>query len=622
MLQHRASNNARRDEGEQSHMDSVTQTSLLRPARAYLVSNATYFRSYSSESSGSSIASTASDSVKGLSCTENFPSLLSTSFGDTPCLSLDYVGSTETLNYDGTRRMSIPVIPVEDTVEAKRHGDIIATKQELDGLTTAHPLPELASGKWRKRWRTFRYGTMSAYMRLWHLAIIVNLAIIIALVSKVLLRPGTVTYGTAATATGANLLIAALMRHEHCINLLFRMATALPYRTPLAIRRQAAKVYSYGGVHAGCGISALLWYIFYCGLAVAQFKGSQAETIAVSATTALTLLCLCIIIGMAHPKIRTRWHDQWEMSHRFAGWTAIGLVWAQTIVVAIAAAHHAHESIGKALLKTPTFWFLIVISCCLVYPWLRLRKRPIKAEVLSSHAVRLWFDDKTLPSCVGARLSTNPLTENHGFATIPNPRGGADIESGISSPKKAYLRSLSPSSNSKSPASITDQEKHPSPNEGKGFSILVSRAGDFTSSLIESPPTAIYTRGAPTKGVLHIAHLFRPIILIATGSGIGPCLSFLNVHPAYPVRVIWSARSPLTTYGQRVVDEVRRADAEAVVIDTQVVRKVDLTRVAWALKREVGAEAVMIISNPVTTRRVVFELECRGVPAFGAIFDS
>ena len=115
-----------------------------------------------------------------------------------------------------------------------------------------------------------------------------------------------------------------------------------------------------------------------------------------AATTALALLCLCIIICMAHPKIRVRYHDLWEMSHRFAGWTAVGLIWAQTIVLTIAAAHHAGQSIGLVLLKTPTFWFLIVISCCVVYPWLRLRRRKVEAEVLSDHAVRLWFAEKEM----------------------------------------------------------------------------------------------------------------------------------------------------------------------------------------------------------------------------------
>ena len=58
------------------------------------------------------------------------------------------------------------------------------------------------------------------------------------------------------------------------------------------------------------------------------------------------------------------------------------------------------------------------------------------------------------------------------------------------------------------------------------------------------------------------------------------------------------------------------------VIDTSVVKGVDLAGLSWGLAREVGAEGVVIISNPVSTRKVVFALESRGMPAFGAIFDS
>lgn len=578
-----------------------------------------------SEGSTSSIDSTLSGRSEPTKprIPESIFSLDSTLFGSTPSLTLSSVKSTETVNYDGTR-MSVPRVPVDLSSEEKYEHNL-ASREQLDALVAAHPLPELAQDKWHAWWRNFRYGTMSAYMRLWTLVIATNLAVIVAMVCKVARYPGSVTYTQAATATGANLLVAALMRHEHCINLLFRLATALPPNTPLTIRRQAAKVYSYGGVHSGCGISALLWYIFYTGLAVAQFKGTQIESVALAVTTALTLLCLCIIIGMAHPQIRTRWHDQWEVSHRFAGWTAIGLVWAQTLVIAIATAHHAHLPIGTVLVKTPTFWFLIIITCCLIYPWLRLRKRPVEAEVLSSHAVRLWFGGKEMKSCVGARLSHKPLTENHGFATIPNAKpASTDLESGLKYPSKALTRS--PGSSFES-TTTNSQDTPPSPSppaRGKGYSILVSRAGDFTGNLIAHPPTHIYTRGAPTRGVLHVAHLFRPLVLVATGSGIGPCLSLLQVHPDLPLRVVWSARAPLQTYGREVVDAVLRADDRAVVVDTQRLGKpgVDLGAVSWAVAAEMGAEAVVIISNPVTTRKVVFALEARGMPAFGAIFDS
>ena len=444
---------------------------------------------------------------------------------------------------------------------------------DLAVLTAAHPIPPQTGTRW---WSECRYRWMSTYRKLWALVILTNVAVIVTMTSSERL-----TYESAATATGANLMVAALTRHDHFINLLFRLACALPNGTPLCIRRQAAKVFSYGGVHSGCGVSAFLWYIVFTVLMVRQIEGTDAEVTALAVVTAATLFLLTLIISMSHPYIRTRWHNQWELSHRYGGYTAIVLVWAQTLLVLITQAHHSHHSIARTLLTTPTLYFLILVTLIIIYPWLRLRRRNITAQKLSTHATRLHFDDKKLPSCMGYRLSHAPWRENHGFATIPNP----------------------------------DNEK--------GYSIVVSNAGDFTKNLINDPPTHIWTRGAPVAGVTRVATLFRRIVVVATGSGIGPWLSFLNVYGAdYPLRIIWSARSPQETYGEGIMRAVLRADKRAIVIDTKKTGHPDLPALTYAVYADIGAEAVVVISNPTVTGKLVFEMESRGVPAFGPVFDS
>jgi hypothetical protein len=40
------------------------------------------------------------------------------------------------------------------------------------------------------------------------------------------------------------------------------------------------------------------------------------------------------------------------------------------------------------------------------------------------------------------------------------------------------------------------------------------------------------------------------------------------------------------------------------------------------LVKKFKAEAVLVVSNPIFTRKMVFDLESRGVPAYGPIFDS
>jgi hypothetical protein len=472
-----------------------------------------------------------------------------------------------------------------------------ATQEQLEDLTAAHPLPAERSNTF---FNYVRHEVFSTYRRLWAIVLIVNCVLFWLAVLRTTDGFADFTSADAAIAVASNICLATLMRHEHCVNLLFRICTSRVFRrAPLAIRRRAAKVYSYGGVHSGCGISALLWYIVFTVLLV-QETGNELlqaanssmastlgiETHALLATSAIMLVLFLAIIVMAHPSIRSRWHNQWEWSHRFAGWTAVAIIWAQTILLMIKAARAKGHYLGLALVANPAFWLLLIITLLFIYPWLLVRRRKVRAEKLSSHAVRLWFDsEKRLPTCVGTRLSDNPLRENHGFATIPNP------------------------------------------DNKPGFSVLVSHAGDWTRNTITHPPKHIWTRGAFTAGVLRVALLFRPVIIVATGSGIGPCLSFLQVHPNWPGRVLWSARDPTTTYGPDVLSSVYRADPRAVVINPRRMAastgyRPDLSALAYALYSEINAEAVVIISNPRATKELVGRLSRRGVPAYGAIFDS
>lgn len=132
----------------------------------------------------------------------------------------------------------------------------------------------------------------------------------------------------------------------------------------------------------------------------------------------------------------------------------------------------------------------------------------------------------------------------------------------------------------------------------------------------------MYIRGTPTYGVLRIATLFSPVLIVATGSGIGPCLSLFRGRPDLDCRVLWSTPSPLETYGAEIVDDVRAADPKAVIIDTRKEGRPDLVRRAYEVWKREGCEAVVLISNPTVTKKVIYGLETRGVPAFAPIFDS
>ena len=70
------------------------------------------------------------------------------------------------------------------------------------------------------------------------------------------------------------------------------------------------------------------------------------------------------------------------------------------------------------------------------------------------------------------------------------------------------------------------------------------------------------------------------------------------------------------------MNEVAKVDPDAILIDTSEMGRPDLVEVAWNTWRETRAEAVFVLSNELVTRKVVYGLDSRGVPAFGPIWDS
>jgi hypothetical protein len=430
-------------------------------------------------------------------------------------------------------------------------------------------------------WRWVRHRGLSAYRKLFGVIFLSNLAAFFVMLWKSRGDDYALPLPDLATAVAANLLGAVLLRQDYVVNFIFWLATRLPTSTPLWIRRHLARVYHNGGVHSGCAVSASVWWAIFTGAATANLAHAESSRYSVNTVvlvlTYLILILLVSILVMAYPAIRMTMHDQFEWTHRFAGWTALALVWAHLVAVT---ASLSPEPVGPALAKTPAVYLVALTTLSIALPWMRLRRVKVTPEPLSAHAVRLHFDFCTPGPCTsrGVRITDRPMVEWHAFAAIPSA-------------------------------------------SGKGFSIIVSRAGDWTKRIIERPPTSIWTRGTPASGVLAIAPLFKKIVLVATGSGIGPCLPVI-MERRVPCRILWSTKHPGRTYGQKIIDAIHETDPDAVIWDTDSQGRPDLVTLAYQIYRESGAECVCIISNSSTTARTVYQLEARGVPAFGPIWDS
>jgi hypothetical protein len=463
--------------------------------------------------------------------------------------------------------------------------------------------------------RHLRYTLLTVYRRLFTFIFILN---IIPLIPILHLYPhgsipSRIDLESLATAASTNFLIAILIRQDFTVNAIFRTAWLVPWSLPLRVRRWVARCYCYGGIHSGAAMAGTLWWIGFAVSLTIQFAKEALYTVPIVVLTLTIATLLITVITLSTPKLRSRHHNTFETTHRFLGWSAIALFWAQLLLLT----HHTwktsmgHESFATLLIQTPTFWNLILITAMLIYPWLRLRKWTFTPEVLSSHAIRLHFRQKT-HKMTTISISTHPLKEWHPFAIFPS-------------------------------SFPTDPSNPDIPLKGgAGNSLIISDAGDWTHALIQSAkeqatqhlplstrtsnrpiPLSLYIRSSPRPGVLSLTTLFPRCIIVTTGSGIGPSLSsLLHRPPTQFLRLIWSMRAPLRTYGADMLALVHRADPEAIIIDTDEMGRPDLVAVTWKVVREVGAEAVFVLGNERVTRKVVYGLEGRGVPAFGPVWDS
>lgn len=534
---------------------------------------------------------------------------------------------------------------------------------ESHGLDSS-PLPPK---KGSRLYRFLRWNFGSVYRRIFCLAFLGNIAALGYLAGRRATSGERFTYQQASIAVTANILASLLVRNEHVVNALFWVFGTWAKSLPLGIRTLVAKVYSYGGIHSGGAVAATFWYIAYLVLLTLEFQSSGDLTVIRSYIYFCSYFILFLLVSIlisAHPHLRRVMHNWFEGIHRAMGWLAVLLFWAQVMLLTAEATQSSGSNtpFGRALLVSPNFWMLVIITLLVIYPWTRLRMRSVHAEVLSEHCVKLNFNFRNVHYGQAIRLTDAPLKETHAFGVIPFPAAPAapqappvthcpgcvctansektnttvalNDDSVSLTDIKAHARASSPTAATAAatanPASVLSHAGE------RGFSVIVSNAGDWTRKIIQQPPKQIYTRGTPQFGVFRVAGMFTPCVVVATGSGIAPCLSLFVQRPDHPVRIVWSAKEPLKTYGRAVVELVYRTDPDAVIIDTSAggpkSRRPDLVGIAYRVceqgravvpggERKKG-EAVVIISNQKVTKKVVYGLESRGVPAYGAIFDS
>lgn len=481
----------------------------------------------------------------------------------------------------------VPELPIPTVAEvaATSSTDLAVVKQKLPPPISFPPVAPITEAQ--KKAAKLHYLQLTAYRRVFALIFVLNLASMIGLLVWRKGQPSQFSYNV---ATSANIAMTVLGRQENFVNMLYELFCCVPHSWPLWIRKRLARIYHYGGIHSGCGVSAIMWFILQSILVTLDYIRNWRSTLwTLNLFTSWFIILMLLVVSVsAWPAFRRKYHNKFENLHRYAGITGVVVFWIHLfIIVLLEQEKDKHydglldESFGIRLIKVPSFWLLLVSTCCGILSWSRLRSRPVVAEQLGAgsigHAIRLHFKYYNMKPFYGVKVSTHPHREWHSFATIPDPRGG--------------------------------------------FSILVSNAGDWTNEIVNNPPKALYVRGQPLHGLAYTSRLFKQIVVVATGSGIGPMLSLFASH-VVPARVLWSTPNPLNTFGQEIIDDVYAADKDAVIWNTREHGRPDLVRLTVGMVNECQAEAVYIISNKPVTNLLVVELQARGINVVGVIWDS
>ncbi|MGH2542065.1 MAG: hypothetical protein ACRDIB_04690, partial [Ardenticatenaceae bacterium] len=204
------------------------------------------------------------------------------------------------------------------------------TEQPKQKQPKATGLPA-QQNRWRRVWAT---PTMMHYNRLIAVVAVVNLALLVFGAAQGMWWTGSgIALPTLSNLVLANLALAILIRQQYVINLLFKIATSVPTSWPLAIRRIMGKVYHFGGLHVGGAVVGTIWFALFAGsLSYHLANRLPGVSIATVGATYALLAVLIFMIVMARPSVRARFHDQFEMAHRFGGWAALLLFWAQTLL--------------------------------------------------------------------------------------------------------------------------------------------------------------------------------------------------------------------------------------------------------------------------------------------------
>jgi hypothetical protein len=284
----------------------------------------------------------------------------------------------------------------------------------------------------------------------------------------------------------------------------------------------------------------------------------------------------------AFPLVRHLHHNVFERTHRFAGWTALALLW---VFVVLSAGYdpttrsYSGLTFGS-LAKRQELWLTAVITFLTFLPWLTVRRVPVAVTAPSTHASIITFQGGVKAGLLG-RISRSPLSEWHAFGIISD--------------------------------------------DGDAHAMLAGAVGDFTRGLVSDPPSHLWVRRVHFAGLPYLISMYRRVTMVATGSGICVFMSFILQPSSAEVSLVWVAKGIDANYGEgmsAMVASNKILGGRVIVHDTATMGRPNVAELTVGAARRWNAEVVVVTSNPEGSRDVLSGCKKAGIRVFVPIWDS
>ncbi|KAJ7125077.1 hypothetical protein C8R44DRAFT_130904 [Mycena epipterygia] len=452
----------------------------------------------------------------------------------------------------------------------------LSKEKDVSPLSKQKDVPPLAPKPKRKVSRAIEFQLwFNTYRKFYTLTVTLNL------IGLVLAATGKWQYPrqyTGAFVLG-NLQVAVLMRNELFGRFLYLIVNTLFAKWPPLWFRLActSTLQHLGGIHSGCATSGAAWLVFRIVLIFVEFRHYPAS---ISATGIITSVAIFISIASAFPWVRNSHHNIFEGYHRSIGWFGLLSTWVFVVLGdSYDRTTHSWNPDGVRVIRQQDFWFAVVMSICIIIPWVTLRKVPVTIEVPSPKVAVLRFE-RGMQQGLLARISRGSILEYHAFGIISKGR------------------------------------------QSNEHYLICGVQGDFTQKLVDQPPTHIWTRQLKFAGVSNTSKLYKRGIRVCTGTGLGAALSTCLQSPDW--YLIWIGSDQAKTFGPTISalihdnlppDQYTLWDSKERGGRPDVMKLLKEVYVSW------GAEVVFITSNMGGNTEMMQGCKKEGIPAFGTLWD-